>query len=238
MPVQVHCDNCNKSFYTMPYKLKELQHGNRHSLCCSRECAYELRRDRPVPARHRRVTLTCEVCRQTFKVKASHAKKRRFCSLDCKAEYQRTAFIGKGNPFYGRRHSKDSRRKISINHFRLYGKDNPNWRGGVTEFKLLIRKSKRYQQWRKAVYRRDGYRSTLSGKKGQELAAHHKKPFIKILREMLALYPDLSLDKDVVQLCEIAMNYAPLWDVDNGITLLRQEHIKLHSAYSSQGNEN
>jgi NUMOD3 motif len=190
-------------------------------------------------ARRRRVILTCEMCGQTFEETAVHAESRRFCSIACKAEYQRTALAGKGNPFYGQQHTKDSRRQISASHFRWYGEDNPNWHGGITNLKDLIRKSKRYKQWRDAVYQRDGYRSVLSGKRGQawELVAHHKKPFIEILNEMLALYPELTPDKDAAQLCEIAMSYAPLWDIDNGVTLLRQEHIRLHSIDTSPNND-
>jgi len=238
MPVLVYCDNCGKPFYVKPYKLEGLELGHQHSLCCSRKCAYELRRGRPVMVRQRRVTLTCEMCGQMFEETIVHAENRRFCSLACKAEYQRVALLGEGNPYYGRQHSESTRIKISANHFRGYGADNPNWRGGVTELKTLIRKSKRYEQWRNAVYQRDGYRSVLSGKRGQawELVAHHKRPFIEILHEMLALHPDLLPDKDAAQLCAIAMNYAPLWDVDNGITLLRREHIELHSSDGSQGN--
>lgn len=161
-----------------------------------------------------------------------HAQERRFCSIGCKAEYQRTALAGEGNTFYGRQHSEETRRKISANHFRWYGEDNPNWRGGITELKTLIRKSKRYKQWRDAVYRRDGYRSVQSGKRGQswDLVAHHLKPFIEVLREMLTLYPNLSPDQDATELFKIALSYEPLWDVSNGITLLRQEHIELHYA--------
>ncbi|OGO35074.1 MAG: hypothetical protein A2Z03_01805 [Chloroflexi bacterium RBG_16_56_8] len=176
------------------------------------------------------------MCGQEFEETAVHAETRRFCSIACKAEYQRTALAGEGNPFFGRQHSEETRRKISANHFRWYGEDNPNWRGGITELKILIRKSKRYKQWRDAIYKRDGYRSVLSGKRGQawELVAHHIKPFIQILHEMLAEYPGLSSDNDATELCKIALNYEPLWDIANGVTLLRQEHIDLHYAEGSQ----
>lgn len=230
MPRLVNCENCGKPFYVKPAKLDEFRRGNQHSLCCSYECSYQLRRGRPNLALRRRVTLTCEICGKTFEETAVHAESRRFCSIACKAEYQRTALTGESNPFYGRQHSEETRRKIAATRFYQYGEHNPNWHGGVTELKLLVRKSKRYQQWRDAVYRRDHYRSVQSHKRVQswELVAHHRKPFIEILDEMLALYPHLSPDKDAAQLCEIAMNYAPLWDINNGMTLLRHEHHELH----------
>lgn len=239
MPVLVHCENCGKPFYAKSYKMEELQEGVRHSLCCSRECAYQVRQGRPVLARRRRVTLTCEICGKSFEETVVHAENRRFCSIACKAEYQRTALLGEGNPYYGHRHSEETRQKISQNHVRWHGKDHPNWRGGAKELTIAIRKSRLYKEWRDAVFRRDGYRSVLSGERGRssELSAHHIKPFIEILREMLALYPELSPQKDVATLCEIAMHYAPFWDVDNGITLLRQEHIELHYAEDSQDDD-
>ncbi len=237
--VLVNCENCGKPFHVPRYKLWLRQCGIQHSLSCSRGCAYELRQNRPVLSRRRRVILTCELCGKEFEETSVHADMRRFCSIACKAEYQRTALAGEGNTYYGRKHSKETRQRISTNHFRSYGKDNPNWHGGVTELKVLIRKSKKYKQWRNAVYQRDHYRSSLSGKRGRssELVAHHKKPFIEILNEMLALYPNLSPERDASKLCEIAMNYAPLWEIENGVTLLYSEHTELHSAQNSHDDE-
>ena len=51
---------------------------------------------------------------------------------------------------------------------------------------------------------------------------------------MLALHPELSPDTDAPRLCEIAVNYAPFWDIANGMTLLRQEHINLHEASGTE----
>ena len=187
-----------------------------------------MRRGRPVLARQRRVELTCEVCGQTFEVKESHAKGRRLCGIACKAEYQRTALRGENNPFYGQTHSDESRELISKNHFRWYGEDNPNWRGGITELKILIRKSKKYQEWRERIYQRDGYRSRISGKRGR-LAVHHLRPFSEILDEFLALRPDLDPSgDDKVELFKLALDYGPFWDLENGVTTLHEEHIALH----------
>lgn len=40
---------------------------------------------------------------------------------------RRGKLIGKDNPFYGKKHTKETRRKMSKNHPRLCGKDNPNY---------------------------------------------------------------------------------------------------------------
>jgi hypothetical protein len=185
-----------------------------------------------VLARQKRVELTCEFCGKHFVDTEAHAQTRRFCSVVCKAEYQKVALRGENNPYYGRTHSDETRSLISQNHFRSYGKDNPNWQGGVTSLKMLLRKSKKYKQWQMAVFRRDDFRSVLSGKHGQkwDLVSHHITRFTDLLRVFLSLHPELdSADsKGRTELVKLAMDYEPFWDVGNGMTLLRDEHQQLH----------
>lgn len=68
------------------------------------------------------------------------------------------------------------------------------------------RRSGRYARWRKSVYERDNYTCRMCGKHGEELNAHHIKPWIK--------YPEFR------------------FDIDNGITLCRKCHTKIHSKKS------
>lgn len=233
MPIIVPCAGCGKPVVVKPYKIL-LQ----HSVSCSRECAYFVRHDRPVLARQKRVELTCEFCGKNFIETEAHARERRFCSRACKAEYQKTALRGENNPYFGRTHSDETRSLISKNHFRAYGKDNPNWQGGVTDLKTLLRKSKKYKEWQSKVFRRDSFRSVSSGKRGQKwyLVSHHIKPFVDLLREFLSLHPGLNLANDIdrAELVRLAMGYEPFWDVDNGITLLRDEHQLLHRAEGAE----
>lgn len=223
MPITMACVNCGKIIVVKPYKIR-----TQKAVSCSYECAYAIRRGRPIPARRRRVELTCEVCGKHFIETEAHSNQRRFCSIACKAEYQKTALQGENNPYYGRTHSDEARALISQNHFRAYGEDNPNWRGGVTDLRLLIRKSKKYKEWREAVYKRDGYRSRISGCTGR-LTVHHVRPFSDILDEFLGLHIELDPDgDDKVDLLKLALAYDLFWDLDNGITMLRDEHIALH----------
>ena len=55
-------------------------------------------------------------------------------------------------------HSIETRRKMSQSKI---GQKNNNWRGGVTEGIRLFRKSRRYQQWRRTVLRRDNHTCLL-----------------------------------------------------------------------------
>ena len=86
----------------------------------------------------------------------------------------------------------------------LRGKDNPNWKGGVTPETVKIRNSKEYKQWRLSVFKRDGYtcqecKSKSCKGKTVYLEAHHIKPF--------ATHKDLRLD------------------VNNGVTLCKYCHL-------------
>ena len=65
-----------------------------------------------------------------------------------------------------------------------------------------IYKTKKYQQWRKAVFERDRYTCQLSGEVGGNLEAHH----------ILGKYDHPEL----------------IYDVDNGVTLSKREHQWLH----------
>lgn len=79
---------------------------------------------------------------------------------------------------------------------------NPRWKGGLTEKNQLIRHSKEYNDWRKAVYRRDNWTCQKCFMKIKETIAHHIKNF---------------------------RIYVPLrFDVDNGVTLCRSCHKKVH----------
>lgn len=65
------------------------------------------------------------------------------------------------------------------------------------------RLTKEYKNWRKSVFERDKYTCVLCGKVGVELNAHHIMPYAK--------YEELR------------------FDLDNGITLCKECHKKIHS---------
>lgn len=90
----------------------------------------------------------------------------------------------------------------NLNRLHPSGKRHWNWKGGVTDISHRIRESSEYKQWRKSVFTKDKYTCQHCGKTGGNLNAHHIKPF--------SLYPDMR------------------FDVNNGITLCRECHIKIH----------
>lgn len=110
--------------------------------------------------------------------------------------------VGKDNPFYGKKHSEESLKKMSISQLKRdnKGSNNVHWRGGVTPINEKIRKSVEYKLWRKAVFERDDYTCIWCGERGGELNADHIKPF--------AFYPELR------------------FAIDNGRTLCKSCHLK------------
>ena len=131
----------------------------------------------------------CLVCDKEFWRKPYAIKKgqNKFCSKTCYFKYQK----GKNKKMGFRPH--------------VVGKNNPNWKGGITPLNAKIRYSREYKKWRDSVYERDNWTCQECGsrsKKGKVvyLQAHHIKPF--------ATFPELRLY------------------IDNGITLCRKCHAK------------
>jgi hypothetical protein len=94
----------------------------------------------------------------------------------------------------------------------MYG-NKLNWRGGTTLLSNNIRSSEKYKLWRSRVFERDNWTCQTCGKRGSVvLEAHHKKQFIKIIRE-----------HNIKTFFE-AMNCDELWDINNGVTLCYDCH--------------
>jgi len=85
---------------------------------------------------------------------------------------------------------------------RVSGSKSNNWKGGITSHMNALRKSAQYASWRLTVYKRDHYCCQMCSSKTRQLTAHHILPFDR--------YPELR------------------FVVDNGITLCRSCHLKIH----------
>ena len=86
----------------------------------------------------------------------------------------------------GTRHSLETRQKMRKSS--LKGKDNPCWKGGITEKNKKIRNSFEMKLWREEVFKRDNYTCVWCGALGSKryLNADHIKPFSR--------FPDLRFD--------------------------------------------
>lgn len=122
---------------------------------------------------------------------------------------------GEKNHFFGKRHTEESRQKISNNHADMSGNKSPNWRGGITPLRVIIRTSQEYIEWRLQIFGRDNFTCRNCGIRGIYLEAHHIIPFTKIIRD----YNIKNID-DALK-CEL------LWNLNNGITYCTKCHSKL-----------
>lgn len=96
------------------------------------------------------VDITCGICSTVFKVKLARKEQAKYCSKKC---------LGLAN---GKRQKGDK-------HW--------NWQGGVTPAHRLLRQSKEYNAWRRAVYASDDYTCQHCGRNKCQLTAHHIKGF-------------------------------------------------------------
>ena len=97
------------------------------------------------------------------------------------------------------------------------GESSYNWQGGVSTINHRIRSAKKSIDWVKKVFKRDNFTCQKCGdKKGGNLNAHHIKHLSKIIKEY-----NIKDMADILQCKE-------LWNINNGITLCVNCHIKEH----------
>jgi 5-methylcytosine-specific restriction endonuclease McrA len=114
-----------------------------------------------------------------------------------------------GLTFRGRKHTPETRRKISET-AKAKREQHHLWRGGVSDINKKIRNGVEYKLWRDSVFERDKYTCIWCGQKGGKLNADHIKPF--------ALFPELR------------------FAIDNGRTLCVECHKKTDT-YAQQYNQ-
>jgi len=88
---------------------------------------------------------------------------------------------------------------------KVRGKNNNNWKGGITPENYKIRNSEEYKEWRLKVFSRDNFICVLcENNESGCLQADHIKKF--------SLYPDLRLDVDNGRtLCVECHKKTPTW---------------------------
>lgn len=125
-----------------------------------------------------------------------------------KKTLEKLKILNKGNQYSKNKHwklSEETKRKMSLskrgvirppftNEWReklrqaKVGSKHPNWKGGITPISLMIRGSREYKLWRKAVYERDNYTCQICTARGVKVHADHIKSF--------ALFPELRFAID------------------------------------------
>ena len=100
--------------------------------------------------------------------------------------------------------------------FRI-GKNNFNWKNGITPLYNQIRNCFEYRQWRSDVFTRDKFTCQKCGDAiGGNLIAHHIVAFADILK------------RHKIITFEEAIKCEELWNINNGITYCKDCHIEIH----------
>ena len=159
----------------------------------------------------------CEACETEFSnksgISAPRFAARAFCSYKCRASIlppPRQDFITAktcitcGKEFFRKGAGARRLARFCSQSCSSKGVHHWNWQGGITPALHLIRHSPEYNDWRKAVYRRDRWTCQVCGEKQRHPIAHHIFDFRS--------YPDLR------------------FDISNGQTLCRACHKWVHSS--------
>jgi len=113
----------------------------------------------------------------------------------------------------GKKFSVEQRRNMSLAATGKHlGKNNWNWKGGISKIDKLIRCMIEYKQWRSDVFQRDNWTCQTCQRRGGYITAHHIKAKTKIIKE--------NKIKTVLD----ARKCLELWDINNGITLCDECH--------------
>lgn len=98
---------------------------------------------------------------------------------------------------------------------KIRGTSHYRWNGGVSRLNVSIRQMTEHRKWMDSVKARDNFMCIQCGSE-EELESHHIKELSLILGE------NNVTNRDQAREC------FELWDIDNGITLCRKCHYKVH----------
>ena len=222
------CKFCGKEFLSQSWGKR----GN--SKFCSRKCFTDSRKSGK--------DVVCEHCGKSFYVEHALLEegKGKFCSKECFYAHPSPlkgrsfgGFVDKvcetcGMTFKARR-SKSNRRFCSDKcaHVKFVGENAPNWRGGRVVGVEAIRLSINNRLWRQEVFKRDKFVCQDCGDDtGGNLHAHHLKSFSKLIDEVQKYMPLINIEL-------AALQYPPLWDISNGVTLCEKCHTERHKIINS-----
>lgn len=149
-----------------------------------------------------KLKIKCEFCNKFFKRYISLIKynkergSKNYCSRKCLCKSHEKNWVGKNNHFYGKKHTEETKKKISLNHVNISGKRHPNWKGGITAKNTKERLSSKNIQFIKRILKRDNYTCVICNESySGEMVVDHVLAW--------SLHPELRQNpKNVRTLCK------------------------------------
>lgn len=120
------------------------------------------------------------------------------------------------NANIGKKHTKETRKKMSEAHA---GEKCQNWKGGITPVYKHIRGRLEYKRWCNDLLQKHDYTDIFTNKRGGILSCHHVIPVNLIIR------------MNNVKTIEDALACSLIWDLNNGVVMLKSAHDKFHNIY-------
>lgn len=222
--VTVRCNHCGEKLRRYPSQVLD-------KVYCNKVCFNEY-----IEKKHR-VKVRCHMCGKSFTKGKYHfdASDRDYCSYECSYKGFSKYLVGEDNPSFLNTYTHCDycnkkiyrKRAVLANHERSFctrkcqgkwlsenncGVNNPRYNPNITESERIAERSiAGYTQWRTLVYERDNYTCQICGdNKGGNLNAHHLNSY--------------KWDKK------------NRTNIDNGITLCEECHIRYHSLYGRGNN--
>lgn len=205
--IKLNCKQCDKEFSTYPSKIK-VGKGK----FCSKECYGVNETGRKLSSEHKAKIKNFMLTNPTFlgkKHNDSSIEKMRLANKG-KRFSLKTEFKKGLTPWNKGMLSPALSERNRINNPSKKGKDNANWKGGVTPVNAKIRNSLEMKLFRKACMERDNFTCQKTGQIGGELVVHHINNF--------ADFPELRTS------------------ISNGVTLSKESHKEFHNIYGKKNN--
>lgn len=147
---------------------------------------------------HKRVCISCDECGRVRWVEFK-TKKFNICQscAHIGIKPSKETLLKKSESAKGRKHSNETKAKISKNHARLTGENNSLWNPNITnEERLIKRKYPEYKQWRNEIFERDNFVCQKCDQIGYKLNAHHLESYSNNKKLRITLLNGITLCED------------------------------------------
>jgi hypothetical protein len=207
--VSVACDHCGKVREIIKDSLRKIRNGTQNNLC--RSCSKRIQGGLSVAAKDF-TEYVCPQCGKSRTITGGNLTK--IISGEITGRCRSCAYTGIPKPG----HPPSEKQLATYRQPRPFqiGDKNHEWKGGISSWRVSLRGTVQYSQWRRQVFSRDGFSCTLCGCSGTKLIVHHIRPLAMLLQE------------NNIYCIEDAIKNESLWNINNGMTVCVACHKDIH----------